>query len=119
MYIFGGYTSKAVNDFYKYNFETCVWSKVTSKGQIPSGRSRYSLSKRGDTVLLVGGFDGEKFLGDVYELNLVTMNWKCWTEENYPIRGQHVAVVHKDKMLIFGGNSGKAALNDFVACYIE
>jgi len=56
MYILGGWNKIGYfNDFYIYNFETRVWSKVNTNFEVPS-ISQYSLSTHKDFLYIFGGF---------------------------------------------------------------
>jgi len=56
MYVLGGWNKvNYFNDFYMYNFETRVWSKIHGNSEIP-GISQYSIASHNDYIYVFGGF---------------------------------------------------------------
>lgn len=69
-YVFGGCTSHPENDLYRYDITTNDWCKVRGEGQTPSARSRFGMLIKGDKFYVLGGWDGETFLDDMYSFNI-------------------------------------------------
>jgi len=86
MCVFGGYDSKRyLNDFHRYHFESSTWSPMT----VSSGSAPCTLCGH------VGAVDTDKMSPSP--------------------RGGHTAVVHEDRMYVFGGCDGWNYFND---CYV-
>jgi len=113
MYIFGGYGESQkpsyFDQLFSYNFDTREWKIMESNGQCPPGRSRMSLTEHNGKLYLLGGWDRVKYFAELYQYEIEKKTWRkidtnfCEVAEG-PI-GQHVAVVYKNWLLVFGGYS--------------
>lgn len=50
MYMFGGFAEKPMNDFWQFDFETMQWAQLELKGNLPCGRSRFSMTLAEDRL---------------------------------------------------------------------
>jgi N-acetylneuraminic acid mutarotase len=71
VYIFGGYDGKVrSNDLYVLSTETMKWTRSPDTEQGPAGRQRHSACAVNSRLLCIfGGFDGNKWLNDIYILD--------------------------------------------------
>jgi N-acetylneuraminic acid mutarotase len=118
MYIWGGFGQHGHPvDLFRYNFlEEDVskrWTKVEAKGTPPCGRSRMKSFVHENRVLILGGWDRKKLLGDLWEFNMETQTWKELKHTGLP-KGisQYSANLHKNIMLVFGGCSDGESSNN-------
>jgi len=64
------------NDLHIFDCENQKWIQVTCSGTIPSPRSQHgAILVSADTLLVVGGFDGDRLLIDAHLLNLTSFTW--------------------------------------------
>jgi len=108
MYVFGGYAGAEKNDIYVYDADKNEWSELITKGTAPVPRYQHTscfISSQ-NKLLVFGGFDGnQKCLGDVFTLNLATMEWsEAKPKGTCPSpQGGHRTCVFENTMLCFGG----------------
>lgn len=94
VYLFGGYNGTAwLNDLWVFDIDTQMWECIQESSDIisedsaalgsstrkPSRRFGYVSVVHNDKFVLFGGFDGSKWLNDMYEFDFKT---KTWTEIN-------------------------------------
>uniref|UniRef100_A0A1D1YMC3 RING finger protein B n=1 Tax=Anthurium amnicola TaxID=1678845 RepID=A0A1D1YMC3_9ARAE len=110
MFIFGGrFGSKRLGDFWMLDTDIWQWSELTSYGDLPSPRDFAAASALGNRkIVMYGGWDGKRWLSDVYILDTISLEW---TE--LPISGSpppprcgHTATMVEKRLLIFGGRGG-------------
>jgi len=80
MFVFGGaYCDngpyKFFNDTVMFDAENKTWKTVKCSGDIPSPRSQHSATQFGTKMIIIGGYDGNVFLNDIYQLELMTAVW--------------------------------------------
>jgi len=118
MYIFGGKSNGYMNDFYRFDLITHVWTTVSVvSGRPPSKRFGHSSVYWGNAMWIYGGFDDFGYKSDeLYQYRFDTKIWHKITytiaqpSEGLPIRlekYQHTAVVYNDAMYTFGGRGDK------------
>lgn len=120
--IFGGYTEILINgerqdkfmptdEIWIFDTERSVWNKAKTKGNHPaSGISGATSCVFNDCIIIFGGF-GDSFgrLSLVFELNLITLNWRNLTMEGgirgpYPsARDKLICWQYQNKIVYFGG----------------
>jgi len=67
MYIFGGSTGSAMNDFHELRLDTCKWGPVSGAGAAPGNRfCHVAVTHRGG-LYVFGGYDGTNRLNDLLE----------------------------------------------------
>lgn len=108
--------------------ETLTWSRPNTQGKAPISRvghtctyipSLYSVSSPGqriqDSLLVLGGGDGENHLNDIHILELSTLTWKTlYTAGNTPSpRSRHTATLVENQLFVIGGgNDESTVFND-------
>lgn len=72
IYVFGGYDGRGrSNDLYVLNTETMTWSHAIENSRCPAGRQRHTACAVSNKLLCIfGGFDGNKWLNDIYILDV-------------------------------------------------
>lgn len=78
IYVFGGYTSKWMNDMYALDLQTNEWNQVIQNGHIPNKRSGHSAVLYDEHKMLIyGGFDGDQddYLNDLNSFDFETNTW--------------------------------------------
>jgi len=119
LWTFGGWCKDApLNDLHRFDFHTHVWKKIHTKGEVPTGRSRFTMAVRDNVLYVLGGWDGTSFLDHLYMLNLTFLEWRRSPASFPRPSGQHVMEMYHNLMLVWGGNDGKLAQNDFYGCFI-
>jgi len=79
MYVFGGSSGHALNDFHELRLDTCRWSPVVHANgmeRTPSHRFCHVACVAGDSLYVFGGYDGSNRLNDFmcfnFGLNLMS-----------------------------------------------
>jgi len=109
MYIWGGYGQNGhPTELFRYNFleqdPSKRWTQVSVKGTPPCGRSRMKCVVSENRVLILGGWDRKKLLGDLWELNMESLTWKQLKHTGLPQGiSQYSVNLYKNVMLTFGG----------------
>ncbi|CAD8053578.1 unnamed protein product [Paramecium primaurelia] len=108
IYVFGGYDgSGRSNDLFIFNFQTYQWVIPNHHGtgtylqmeevalsQIPQPRQRHSATAtENDLIYIFGGFDGNKWLNDLYVLDVGLLENRTIQEENYQ---RVISNIHKN-----------------------
>ncbi|PIN08712.1 hypothetical protein CDL12_18701 [Handroanthus impetiginosus] len=77
MFIFGGRSgSNRIGDFWVLDTDIWQWSELTSFGDLPSSRDFAAASAVGNRkIVMYGGWDGKKWLSDVYVLDTISLEW--------------------------------------------
>jgi N-acetylneuraminic acid mutarotase len=111
LYIIGGKTEKSLHEstilMLKINLKNYTSEIVSPNGKtIPSIRNGYSVVLWNHTLLLFGGWDGATKRGDLFQYDF---QHNVWNFVHVPIsplpRSDHSAVVYKDYMFVYGGES--------------
>ncbi len=114
--LFGGYDGAQKNDFWEYDGTN--WIENTTVTNSPSIRSRHTMAydSSRNTILLFGGLDGTwNRVNDTWEYNFSSNSWTELTPAaSPPGRSDHTIVYdsHRDKIVLFGGNTGSARVKD-------
>jgi len=117
IYIFGGHTgNNFVNDLFTFDFDTQSWNQAVTSGMPPAARRGHTLcqSEDGRNLWLFGGYDGTKYLNDLYILETERMEWISPGGEKRPppAREGHVASMIGKYLLVSGGTDGVRRLTD-------
>jgi N-acetylneuraminic acid mutarotase len=64
-----GPLSLVQEDLHIYNIVTNTWTKVSGKGTPPSPRYAHSSTRVGKKIIIFGGFNGTRYLDDLYILD--------------------------------------------------
>lgn len=117
MYVWGGYGQHGhPTGLFRYSFleadPTKRWTEVSVKGAPPCGRSRMKTLVYEDRVILLGGWDRKKLLGDMWELDMRTNTWTQLRHTGLPQGiSQYSVNLYKNIMLVFGGCSDGESSN--------
>ncbi|MED6148359.1 G protein alpha subunit [Stylosanthes scabra] len=110
MFIFGGRSGgKRLGDFWVLDTDIWQWSELTSFGDLPSPRDFAAAAAVGNRkIVMFGGWDGKKWLSDVYVLDTISLEW---TELSVPgtlphPRCGHSATMVEKRLLVYGGRGG-------------
>lgn len=119
MYVLTGFGEDVHSkDIYAYNFASEEWSVVKVSGYSPTPRSRSRCIVHDNFLYLFGGWDRTVYFKDMWRFNFET---GYWTEIPTDVKsglGQHSAVIHKNRLFIFGGfQSNLQAPTNTMLCY--
>uniref|UniRef100_A0A5B6YIZ9 Putative rab9 effector protein with kelch motifs n=1 Tax=Davidia involucrata TaxID=16924 RepID=A0A5B6YIZ9_DAVIN len=110
MFIFGGRSDrKRLGDFWVLDTDIWQWSELTSFGDLPSPRDFAATSAIGNRkIVMYGGWDGKKWLSDVYVLDTISLEWMELTVSGSlpPPRCGHTANMVEKRLLVYGGRGG-------------
>lgn len=110
MFVFGGRSgSKRLGDFWMLDTDIWQWSELTSFGDLPSPREFAAASAIGNRkIVMYGGWDGKKWLSDVYILDTMSLEWTelSITGSAPPQRCGHTTTMVEKRLLVFGGRGG-------------
>lgn len=115
LYIFGGIgEAGALNDMYRFDFDTKAWSPVLCNG-MPCPRFLHTSCVYGRSIWVFGGTDGASVFGDLLEFNCETNSWEeVQGEPPSPSpRCSHAAAVFQDSMFILGGDTDGTVIDVF------
>ncbi|KAG8380609.1 hypothetical protein BUALT_Bualt06G0033500 [Buddleja alternifolia] len=110
MFIFAGRSGgNRLGDFWVLDTDIWQWSELTSFGDLPSPRDFSAASAFGNRkIVMCGGWDGKKWLSDVYVLDTVSLEWTELSVSGTmpPPRCGHSVTMIEKRMLIYGGRGG-------------
>ena len=122
MVVFGGYNGSSLNDVWVLSLaDTPAWTALTTTGSKPSGREGMAAiyDPVRDRVVVFGGLvdTSPHFVNEVWALSLAgAPEWTALAPAGIPPIGryQHSAIYdqERDRLIVYGGDSGSAALND-------
>ncbi len=127
MFVFGGYNGKEhLADLHILDLESMAWQLcVQVCGDLPSPRRQHAMAAVGKNLVIHGGYDGQKYLDDIYSFNTDSRIWKKWPiiapckEEGASVdnsqsygRSMQTMVVARQQLVIFGGVCDQGALQD-------
>lgn len=103
--IFGGYTSKGLNDeLLLLDTVNQHWGHPVSIGLSPSPRKQHSLSKVSNKIWLFGGETDLGITNDLWYYEMYKRHWFQVSPSNSPSqRHGHAVVSHGSKFFLFGG----------------
>ncbi|XP_057852599.2 protein GLUTELIN PRECURSOR ACCUMULATION 3 isoform X1 [Cryptomeria japonica] len=110
MFIFGGRSGrKRLGDFWMLDTDNWQWTELSGYGDLPPPRDFAAGASVGNQKLVMyGGWDGTKWLSDVYVLDTMSLEWIQLpiTGPSPPPRCGHTATMVEKRLLIFGGRGG-------------
>ncbi|KAF4698729.1 Leucine-zipper-like transcriptional regulator 1, partial [Perkinsus olseni] len=116
LYVLGGYGgSGRLDDLFKFDFNTRLWSQVHTKGETPTGRENNGAVVIKNNMYLFGGYSGYNWLNDFHCFNFDTSTWApVEVKAGSPpsTRFGYVSSVHGSVFFVFGGYDGQTWLND-------
>ncbi|XP_024030394.1 actin-fragmin kinase isoform X2 [Morus notabilis] len=108
--VFGGFFDKKfLSDIVVYDIDIWQWSELTSFGDLPSPRDFAAASAIANRkIVMYGGWDGKKWLSDVYVLDTISLEWTELpvTGSLPPPRCGHTATMVEKRLLVYGGRGG-------------
>nr|KYP35271.1 RING finger protein B [Cajanus cajan] len=110
MFIFGGrFGGQRLGDFWVLDTDIWQWSELTGFGDLPSPRDFAAASAVGNRkIVMYGGWDGKKWLSDVYVLDTISLEWTELSVSGtlpHPRCG-HTATMVEKRLLVYGGRGG-------------
>jgi hypothetical protein len=110
------------NALYLLNLNNREWTRVAAPsangGSGPRGRYGHTLSIVGSSLIVFGGQLDDQFFDELWRFDLNTLKDTPMWQQVLPAtsapsrRTGHSAVVHQDKLYIFGGTDGHYHYND-------
>ncbi|CAO0803576.1 unnamed protein product [Mucor circinelloides] len=105
--------------FYVLHTNTRQWSRVRTKGRLPSERAGHSTCVSDDGIMYIfGGHFQRKYLNDLCAFNVkeypAKAEWEFIRFENQgpTPRSGHISVIYDKKLYIFGGINASHLYND-------
>lgn len=111
-YLCGGYSGQVQqsppHEIEVFDFASCTWSVVETRGQVPKTLSGACSAVIGNCLYMFGGWYRGMRNSDVYELSLLDSSWRKLTEENLkgkPLRKDKAGMVDygTEMLCIMGG----------------
>eukprot|EP01018_Ginkgo_biloba_P016875 Gb_29835 [translate_table: standard] len=110
MFIFGGRSGrKRLGDFWMLDTDIWQWTELSGYGDLPPPRDFAAGAAVGNQKLVMhGGWDGTKWLSDVYVLDTMSLEWMQLPimGSSPPPRCGHTTTMVEKRLLIFGGRGG-------------
>ncbi|XP_039118330.1 LOW QUALITY PROTEIN: protein GLUTELIN PRECURSOR ACCUMULATION 3-like [Dioscorea cayenensis subsp. rotundata] len=110
LFVFGGRSGgKRLGDFWMLDTDIWQWSELTSFGDLPSPREFAAASAIGNRkIVMYGGWDGKKWLSDVYILDTISLEWTELSVSGSapPPRCGHSVTMVEKRLLVYGGRGG-------------
>ncbi|KAF9508809.1 hypothetical protein BS47DRAFT_1302329 [Hydnum rufescens UP504] len=117
-WLFGGTDENGCwNNVYCLDLETFQWTSPEMMGDLPPPCRAHSATVVGTSILIFGGGDGSTYYNHLYVLDTGTLThrWENVTPSqgsHPPPRRAHTAILHDQRVYIFGGGTGIQALGD-------
>ena len=113
LYVFGGRQGTAIdekllNDLYKFDTRTNVWSQVHVSGDVPCARSFHSMVARGSSIFVFGGCPETGRLADLHHYDTETSTWTRL--ETGPMEGRGgtpLVATPAGDLFVIGGFAGR------------
>ncbi len=124
MIVFGGpHIPEDFNDTWAYDSTANTWTELKPSGTLPKGRNGTPMAYNSadNHTVMYGGFNGGVgavlgLLGDTWEYDSVTNTWtELRPKGDAPAARQSASLIYvpsTDRLVMFGGITGKASLND-------
>jgi len=77
MFVFGGSTGSAMDDFHEFDLVANQWSPVMSSGLFPGYRFCHIANIYKDSILVFGGYDGSSRLNDFLQFKFSPHKFGC------------------------------------------
>lgn len=137
IYLFGGYDGSAwLNDLWKFDIESQRWTCIQEssllsdndeqmdtdtagvRGKVPSPRFGYVSVVHDEKLVLFGGFDGSRWLSDMYVFDFQTKRWSEIAAKGKLPSPRSCPAWAKDDTHVYiqGGYDGVERKDDFFAC---
>ncbi|XP_074292980.1 protein GLUTELIN PRECURSOR ACCUMULATION 3-like isoform X1 [Silene latifolia] len=119
MFIFGGRSGgKRLGDFWVLDTDIWQWSELTGFGDLPPARDFAAAAPIGNQkIVMCGGWDGKKWLSDVYVLDTISLEWRELSISGNvpPARCGHTATMVERRLLVYGGRGSSGIMGDLWA----
>ncbi|KAK9735000.1 hypothetical protein RND81_04G176700 [Saponaria officinalis] len=119
MFIFGGRSgAKRLGDFWVLDTDIWQWSELSGFGDLPPARDFAAAAPIGNQkIVMCGGWDGKKWLSDVYILDTISLEWTELSISGTvpPARCGHTATMVEKRLLVYGGRGGSGIMGDLWA----
>ncbi|KAL2623041.1 hypothetical protein R1flu_003246 [Riccia fluitans] len=120
LFIFGGRCGrKRLGDFWMLDTDTWQWAELSGYGELPPPREFAAGASVGNgKIVIYGGWDGERWLSDVYVLDTISLEWRQLIIQgpSPSSRCGHSATMVEKRLLVFGGRgAGGAIMGDLWA----
>ncbi|KAH9602280.1 hypothetical protein KSS87_015441 [Heliosperma pusillum] len=119
MFIFGGRSGpKRLGDFWVLDTDIWQWSELTGFGDLPPARDFAAAAPIGNQkIVMCGGWDGKKWLSDVYVLDTISLEWTELSISGNvpPARCGHTATMVEKRLLVYGGRGSSGIMGDLWA----
>ncbi len=112
--LFGGWfefpngTYRRLSDTWRFSLRTGTWvERHPAQAPSPRSDSEVAYDPATDAALLVGGFDGSTYLGDIWSYSLTTQTWSPHPSSVQPsprADGRMAYVPSQGRFILFGGN---------------
>eukprot|EP00698_Gefionella_okellyi_P016333 TRINITY_DN4672_c0_g2_i1.p1 TRINITY_DN4672_c0_g2~~TRINITY_DN4672_c0_g2_i1.p1 ORF type:complete len:886 (-),score=227.41 TRINITY_DN4672_c0_g2_i1:1172-3829(-) len=117
IYLFGGrYSSpRRTTDVHALDTQSLTWTRLKVSGTAPSAREFHCAVFLQGEIAIYGGWDGAKWLSDMYVFNAERREWRTASSRvQPPPRSGHCAAVLGSTAVVIGGGGGGhgAYLND-------
>jgi N-acetylneuraminic acid mutarotase len=117
LWFVGGYNGyDYTSELHTFDPATNTTALVEATGEVFSRRSALTALVWKDRLYTFGGWNGftRTWFNDVHVFNFDTKTWRAVAAKGEPPlkRTSHSAVIHNNKMYVFGGFSGEEYLND-------
>ena len=146
MYLFGGYNGTSwLNDLWMFDIDTQRWTCIqessdprstddsqsalgdlpshrsVARGRVPSRRFGYVSVVHNNKFVLFGGFDGSRWLNDMYEFDFGTNTWREIVARGSLPSVRSCPAWAKDDTHVYiqGGYDGVERKADFFACDLK
>ena len=131
IYLFGGYNGTSwLNDLWEFDIESHRWTCIQEStdfpgpgeahahGQVPSRRFGYVSVVHAGKLVLFGGFDGTRWLNDMFVFDFATRTWTEVVAHGLLPSVRSCPAWAKDRthVYIHGGYDGVDRKADFFAC---
>ncbi|OBZ85868.1 Tip elongation aberrant protein 1 [Choanephora cucurbitarum] len=105
--------------FYVLHTNTRQWSRVRTKGNLPTPRTGHSACVSDDGIMYVwGGHFQRRYMNDLCAFNVreypSKADWTFVAYQNQPPepRSGHISILHHNRLYIFGGINANRLFND-------
>lgn len=118
IYVFGGTDRRRrQQDLFAFDIGSSAWSQVQTQGILPPRRSGALGVVHEQKMFIFGGYDGRdgNYFNDLYYFNFDSQRWDEMPSaigDRPEARTDHIMVLHKNCIYVFGGYNGTSRFND-------
>lgn len=120
--VFGGnsqWKDKTHKVFYpslwRFDLSSRCWERIHGEERGPGHRYGFGWCVDGCFAYLFGGYDGQRDRGDLWRLNLRSLEWTCLAEESSEPLARYCPALGRvqDRIVLFGGRSKARPKDNF------